>query len=98
MAPLTDLLRGDSKKKLLWTAQHDLIHDKIKRLLSTPPILLAPTLHKTFILCTDCSATAMGYCLKQEKNGVLHPVSYGSRRLSPSGASLSTFYKNFWRW
>ncbi|BFZ24546.1 hypothetical protein BsWGS_27585 [Bradybaena similaris] len=88
--PLNDLLRGLTKQKLPWTAEHDRILDRIKSLFSTAPILLAPNLEKPFVLATDCSGTAMGFCLKQEREGLLHPISYGSRMLSPSEKKLST--------
>lgn len=57
------------------------------------PILLPPKLHKPFILSTDYSGTTMCFCLHQEKNDILHPVSYGSKRLTDSECHLNTIKK-----
>ncbi|BFZ17096.1 hypothetical protein BsWGS_20136 [Bradybaena similaris] len=88
--PLTELLKGKTNKKIIWDKRHGKVLETIKQLFSQSPILLAPDLNKPFTLSTDCSAFAIGYCLQQEKQGILHPVSYGSRRLTDSERRLST--------
>lgn len=58
----------------------------IKQLFSSSQNLLAPNINKTFILSTDCSALAIGFSLKQEKNWKI--VIYCSKWLSEAESRL----------
>lgn len=49
--------------------------------LSQRPILQATEFSKEFILRTDASDTALGAIVVQEHEGILHPISYASKRL-----------------
>lgn len=59
-------------------------------MLSTLPILKAPDFAKPFVLRTDASSISVGAILMQRHEGILHPVSYASRRLQPREAAYST--------
>ena len=48
------------------------------------PILIHPDYDQPFILYSDASYIGFGYILSQERDGVEHPVRYGSRKTSPS--------------
>ena len=67
----------------------------LKVALSTRPVLRAPDITKEFVVRTDASETAVGNVLMQEHEGLLHPISYASKRLLPreQNYSRSTVYK-----
>ena len=46
-----------------------------------------------FILQVDASNTSLGFALLQEELGVLFPVAYGSKKLSPTQQRYSTIEK-----
>lgn len=52
--PLTDLLKGDSRRKINYDNRHDNVLETSKKLFPTSPTLLAHNRSKTFILGTDC--------------------------------------------
>ena len=47
----------------------------------TSPILKHPDFTKMFEVHSDASSESIGACLMQEHEGVLHPISYFSRKL-----------------
>lgn len=53
------------------------------------PVLMSPNINKPFVLTMDSSAVAMGNCLKQYKNNILHPAFYGTHKLTPSEQCMS---------
>ena len=66
-----------------WTSECQLSFDRLKELLSSPPVLAYPNFDLPFTLHTDASGKGLGAVLEQEaSDGQLHPVAYASRTLS----------------
>ena len=79
-APLTALLRKDAEFK--WTEECSEAFEKLKIILTSPPVLVFPDLNKDFVVTTDASNKAIGYILSQsDDEGKEHPICYGGRSL-----------------
>jgi predicted aspartyl protease len=89
--PLHKLLRKDVKFE--WGKEQQNAFDKLKEKLTNPPILNFPDFSKQFILCCDCSNTALGIVLAQEKDGKECVIAYGGRDLTPAEQVYSTTEK-----
>ena len=58
------------------------------------PVLNAPDFTKIFLVAVDASDSGVGGVLMQEDdNGILHPVAYFSKKLSPCQIRYSTIEK-----
>ena len=76
-APLTQLLKRD--QCFVWTRECQDAFNKIKSLLISAPVLVAPDFSKPFILTIDTSNVGAGAVLMQEDSrGIDHPLSYFS--------------------
>lgn len=60
--------------------------EKLKRIITNPPLLIYPDFNKKFVLTTDASNTALGAVLSQENK----PVCYASRTLNNHEKNYST--------
>ncbi|GFN88441.1 reverse transcriptase [Plakobranchus ocellatus] len=78
-APLSDLLRKGTPEKVQWTPRCDQSLAEIKRLFSSPPILIIPDMQETFVVNT--SDFGIGAVLLQDREGILMPCRYASRKL-----------------
>ena len=67
-----------------WTSVCQSAFDRLKELLSSPPVLAYPDFSKKFLLHTDASGLGLGAVLEQEPEGrgPPHPIAYASRSLS----------------
>ena len=90
-APLTDLT--SYKVSFKWEARHQQAFERIKRLLTSLPVLRAPDFSKPFVVQVDASDRGVGAELKQEFDGHLHPVAYMSSKLKKHQQSYSTIEK-----
>ncbi|CAH8493835.1 unnamed protein product [Dicrocoelium dendriticum] len=92
LQPLTDLLKGKSRKFEPTQEAIDAF-DKIKHALSNATALshLRTDVDATLILKTDASQTAVGAVLQQVINGQPEPLSFFSRKLQPAQTRYSTF-------
>jgi hypothetical protein len=91
-APLTDLL--SPKRKYLWTEQCQQSFDKIKSILMSEPVLIAPNHDREFKLAVDASERGVGSVLFQEDTeGVDHPVCYYSKKFNKHQKNYSTIEK-----
>ena len=79
--PLTDLLKRSLPNKVKWEEKHEQSFQALKNCLLSEPILKLPRIDKPFILQTDASNRAVGVALLQEYEGILHPISFASRKL-----------------
>ena len=89
-APLTNLTKGTASRQIKWTPECQQAVEKVQEVLLSEPVLLLPDLSKDFVLRTDASATGMGGVLLQEKDGLLHPVTYVSKKFSDTQLRYST--------
>ena len=79
-------LHNLSKKnqKFLWTSECETAFLEIKNSLCTPPVLVHADFDRPFILTTDSSDQAAGFCLSQkDDNGNERVISYGGRSYLP---------------
>ena len=90
--PLTNLL--GKKAKYVWTDDCQKSFDKLKAILRSAPVLLAPSFDKEFKLAVDASDVGAGSVLLQEDdNGVDHPVCYFSKKFNKHQRNYSTIEK-----
>lgn len=66
---------------------------ELKIRLGQAPILLSLDPEKEFVLRTDASEASLRAVLLQERDGILHPVAYASRKLSSSERNFATVEK-----
>ena len=82
-APLYKLTREDVKWQ--WQAEQARAFEQVKELLCSSPVMMMPDPKKPFVVDTDWSRQAVGWVIHQQgDDGLLHPVSYGSKSLSKS--------------
>ena len=90
--PLTNLL--GKRVKYVWTDDCQKSFDKLKAILKSAPVLLAPSFDKEFKLAVDASDVGAGSVLLQEDdNGVDHPVCYFSKKFNKHQRNYSTIEK-----
>ena len=90
--PLTNLL--GKRVKFIWTDNCQKSFDKLKAILKSAPVLLAPSFDKEFKLAIDASDVGAGSVLLQEDdNGVDHPVCYYSKKFNKHQRNYSTVEK-----
>ncbi|GFN88263.1 reverse transcriptase [Plakobranchus ocellatus] len=70
-------------EKVQWTPRCDQSLAEIKRLFSSPPILMIPDMRETLIVRSDASDFGVGAVLLQDRDGTLMPCRYASRKLLP---------------
>ena len=90
--PLTNLL--GKRVKYVWTDDCQKSFDKLKAILKSAPVLLAPSFDKEFKLAVDASDVGAGSVLLQEDDGdVDHPVCYFSKKFNKHQRNYSTIEK-----
>ena len=66
-----------------WTQACQQSFERLKDLLTTPPVLAYPDFTKQFVLHTDASGEGVGAVLEQKQDdGELHPIAYASRSIN----------------
>ena len=88
-APLTDLYKDPSRKKVEWTQECQYAFDTLKEMLMAPPILAYPKREGAFFISTDASNDGMGSVLEQDQTQddgtiVRKVIAYASKALSRS--------------
>ena len=90
--PLTNLL--GKRVKFIWTDNCQKSFEKLKAILKSAPVLLAPRFDKEFKLAVDASDVGAGSVLLQEDdNGNDHPVCYYSKKFNKHQRNYSTVEK-----
>ena len=85
--PLYSLTRKDCKFE--WTSECDSAFRHLIHRLTTAPILANPRVGEELILTTDASLFAIGALLSVKREGIRHPVAYGSHLLSKAQSNYS---------
>lgn len=79
--PLYELTKKDTIFK--WTEAAETCFQKMKKLLTSEPVVAFPDLNKQFIIESDASGLAVGAVLEQfDDHGNIRPVAYFSRALT----------------
>jgi hypothetical protein len=73
-APLTDLTK---KGAFRWTEEAQATFDRMKKVMSTFPVLALPNFSQPFVLECDASREGIGAVLMQNH----HPIAFESRKL-----------------
>ena len=89
--PLHELTRKG--KRFLWETRQQEAFDRLKKLLTTAPVVAAPRDGGGFTLDTDASDEALGAVLQQEQDGKVAVISYASRALLATERSYNTTRK-----
>jgi len=88
--PLIDLVKKGKPNIVNWGAEQEEAFQKLKSLLSKPPVLRLPDFSRPFVVQTDASEIGVAAVLCQEYNEVLCPVAYASKRLLDRESRYST--------
>lgn len=86
--PLTRLLK---KEAFQWDSEADMAFKRLKKAVSTPPVLALPDFSKSFIIECDASGFGLRTILMQDDR----PISYFSKNLKGREIALSTYEKEF---
>ncbi|KAK6178667.1 hypothetical protein SNE40_011194 [Patella caerulea] len=87
MQPLHSI--SSKKSKFAWSNVHEEAFQKVKSLLTTPPVLYLPTATGHLTLYSDTSRSATGSYLTQVINGKERILGYYSKKLPPACANYS---------
>jgi hypothetical protein len=77
------------KKRFVWTDEADIAFNKIKTILTSPPILAFPDFSQPFNLHIDASNTAVSGILTQGEEESENVISYFSKKLNSQQARYS---------
>ena len=80
---------SETKSSFNWTEETQEAFEKLKKHLSSTPILAFPDVKEPFILYTDASLTAMGAVLAQVQDGKERAICYASKAFSKSRTNYS---------
>ena len=80
---------SEAKSSFTWTKKTQEAFEKLKKHLSSTPILAFPDVKEPFILYTDASLTAMGAVLSQVHDGKDRAICYASKAFSKSQTNYS---------
>ena len=90
--PSTNLLKKSTKFK--WNDKCQNAFDRLKAILKSAPVLLAPDFDKCFKLAVDASDVGIGvFVLQEDNNGIDHPVCYFSKKFNKHQKNYSTIEK-----
>ena len=88
--PLTEVTKTKDIRKFQFPGDCLNALENIQEAFRKKAILVTPQWDKPFIVSTDASSIALGACLMQEHDGILHPIQYLSRNLTKTECNYST--------
>ena len=80
--PLTNKTKGREPQKVVWSQECQKAFAEMKKVLTSEPVLILPDQNEPFVLRTDASGKGLGAVLLQERDGLLRPVAYASKKLN----------------
>ena len=96
--PLHNLLKvpeGQKTSQFSWNLDQEEAFIKLKKLLSSSPVLAFADFTKPFLLHTDASGDGIGAVLYQEQDNKERPIAFASRSLSPSEKNYPAHKREF---
>lgn len=90
-APLNALRKKDVK--FIWSTECQQAFDKLKMIITQPPVLKIADFNRRFVLETDASSVGIGCVLSQDYDGTLAPIAFASRTLSTLERKYSAYEK-----
>ena len=90
-SPLTELLSKNAKFN--WNEKCQVAFEKIKEILSSHPVLIAPDFSKSFTIAVDACDIGVGGVLMQEKEGTNQPIAFFSKKRNKYQRKFSTIEK-----
>ncbi|CBY09626.1 unnamed protein product [Oikopleura dioica] len=89
--PISALLKTNTPRgKFTWTRNASKALEEIKERLASPEFIYFPDWNHTFVLTTDASIDAIGYCLTQEIEGKSQIIRVNSKTLNGAQQRYST--------
>ena len=79
--------------KYRWSEDCSIAFEKIKAILTSPPVLITPDYSKQFSLTVDASDVGIGAFLTQKVDDIDHPLGYFSKKLDKHQMNYSTIEK-----
>lgn len=89
LAPLSDLAKGESKQKIVWSEEAEQAFEKIKHALTQAPILVSPDYSLPYKIYTDASLVAGAAVLTQEQGGIEKVIAYHSAKFTRTQQNYS---------
>jgi hypothetical protein len=93
--PLTELLKKNQPdRNIKWQQKHTEVLERIKQILTSKPILVAPKHDRDYIIMSDATDhTVAGILAQTGDDGVEYNVAYFSRKLLPNEVNYSVLEK-----
>ncbi len=79
-SPLTELLKNDVEFK--WSNEQQEAFEKLKKAITSAPILISPDPSKPYVVTTDASGFAAGAILQQDHGKGLQPIAFMSKKMN----------------
>lgn len=89
LAPLTNMTKGESKQKLIWSDEAEEAFEKIKEALQSPYILAPADPRLPYKIYTDASLIAGAAVVTQVQNGQEKVIAFHSAKFSPTQQKYS---------
>ena len=89
LKPLYTCLKG--RKEIEWNNELKLSFTAAKEILAKRTLLIHPQMDATTRITVDASDIAMEAALEQDINGIIYPLAFFSRKLTPAQTRYSTF-------
>ena len=91
LAPITSLIKKKAQK-VVWTDEAESAFEKVKAVLTSEPVLRAPSYNKPFIIQCDASQKGIGGVLAQcDEDGKEYVISYYSHKLTSDEQKYHTY-------
>ena len=88
--PLTDKTKGREPEKIVWSEECDKAFSRLKKALTSAPVLALPDQSCPFVLLTDASGQGLGAVLLQRQDGLLKPIAFASKKLNKAEENYHT--------
>ena len=88
LKPISQLINAE---KFVWTEKHQQAFETLKKAICKNAVLAYPDMTKEFTITVDASAIAYGAVLEQYQDGILRPIEFVSRCLTPAESKYGAY-------